>query len=148
MKSDSQARNEFKAVETARISRSFTSADVRRFAELTGVSNPVHLNEDVVLSSRFKKPIVHGMLCAALPSAVIGTKLPGLGAIFTTQNLRCLLPIAVGETVTPEVEVTGSRRAKRILSLKTHCYNREGRDVIEGDAVILIETVRTEMETT
>ena len=123
----------------ARLSRTFDVADVRAFAELTGDRNPVHLDEEVARRTRFHRPIVHGMLYASLFSAIFGTQLPGPGAIYLAQTLKFVLPVPLGETVTAEVEVTGWRPDKRILTLKTRCLNSEGKVVLEGDATILAE---------
>jgi acyl dehydratase len=129
----------FAVGEKARLSRKFGAEEVRAFAELTGDRNPVHLDEEVARRTRFQRPIVHGMLYASLFSAIFGTQLPGAGAIYLAQSLKFVLPVAVGETVTAEVEVTGWRPEKRILNLKTRCLNSEGKVVLDGDATILVE---------
>jgi acyl dehydratase len=129
----------FAVGEKAQLSRRFGVEEVRAFAELTGDRNPVHLDEEVARRTRFRRPIVHGMLYASLFSAIFGTQLPGPGAIYLAQNLKFVLPVAIGETITAEVEVTGWRPEKRILSLKTRCLNSEGKLVLDGDATILVE---------
>lgn len=121
----------------ASITRTITDADVRRFAELTGDDNPVHLDAGYAATTRFGERIVHGILTAGLISAVIGTQLPGLGAIYLQQNLKFTAPVHHGDTITATAEVVAVREDKRIMTLRTVCVNQDGRPVIEGEAVVM-----------
>jgi 3-hydroxybutyryl-CoA dehydratase len=121
----------------ASITRTITDADVRRFAELTGDDNPVHLDAGYAATTRFGERIVHGILTAGLISAVIGTQLPGLGAIYLQQNLKFVAPVHHGDTITATAEVVAVREDKRILTLHTVCVNQDGQPVIEGEAVVM-----------
>ena len=119
------------------ITRTITDADVRLFANLTGDHNPVHLDADYAATTRFREPIAHGILTSGLISAVIGTKLPGLGAIYLNQTLKFMAPVFHGDTITASAEVIATRPEKRILTLRTACVNQHGRTVIEGEAVVI-----------
>jgi 3-hydroxybutyryl-CoA dehydratase len=119
------------------ITRTITDADVRLFANLTGDHNPVHLDADYAATTRFREPIAHGILTSGLISAVIGTKLPGLGAIYLNQTLKFTAPVFHGDTITASAEVIAARPEKRILTLRTACVNQQGRTVIEGEAVVI-----------
>jgi 3-oxoacyl-[acyl-carrier protein] reductase len=57
--------------------KQITEADIRRFVELTGDDNPLHVDADYAAETSFKEIVVHGMLGASFISTVIGTKLPG-----------------------------------------------------------------------
>ena len=121
----------------ATMTRTITDDDVMRFADITGDDNPVHLDEHYAATTRFGKRIVHGILTAGLISAVIGTKLPGLGAIYLSQQLKFLAPVHRGDTITASAEVVASRPEKRILTLHTTCVNQDGQLVIDGEAVVM-----------
>jgi 3-hydroxybutyryl-CoA dehydratase len=121
----------------ASITRTITDADVRGFAALTGDDNPVHLDADYAATTRFGARIVHGILTSGLISAVIGTQLPGLGAIYLQQNLRFVAPVYHGDTITATAEVIAVRPDKRILTLRTVCVNQNDELVIEGEAVVM-----------
>ena len=72
---------ELKIGQTEELFKAFTYLDVEQFAKLSLDNNPVHLNEEYAKTTIFKNRIVHGLLCASLISAVIGTKLPGVLSI-------------------------------------------------------------------
>ncbi len=125
----------------ASITRVVTAADVEAFAGISGDTNPVHLDQDFAEKSRFKKRIAHGILSAGYISAVLGSKLPGPGTIYLSQNLAFKAPVYLGDTVTATVTVLNYRPDKHILTLRTECINQDGTVVLEGQAVCLTSDV-------
>ena len=93
--------------QSASYERAISDADVREFALMSGDTNPVHLDEAYAQTTRFKGRIVHGMLPVTFVSTVLGTKLPGAGAIFMGASFRFKAPVRIGDTVvaTPEMRV-------------------------------------------
>ena len=83
--------------------------------------------------------MVHGLLCAGLISAVLGTKLPGPGAIYLQQTLRFLRPVFPGDTITATVEVTACTEGRHTATLRTTCVDADGRHVLDGEAVVLLD---------
>ncbi|HZZ36869.1 MAG TPA: MaoC family dehydratase, partial [Caulobacteraceae bacterium] len=67
------------------LARTVTGSDLEAFAAVTGDDNPVHLDEAFAAATPFGGRIAHGMLSAGYISAVIGTRLPGPGAIYVSQ---------------------------------------------------------------
>ena len=63
----------------AEFERTVTSGDIEQFADVSGDTNPIHLDEDYAATTVFKTRIAHGMLTASFISTVLGTKLPGPG---------------------------------------------------------------------
>lgn len=124
--------------QAAELSRTVTAADVEGFAAATGDTNPVHLDEEAARASRFGRRIAHGMLSAGLVSAVLGTRLPGPGTIYTGQTLRFTRPVFLGDTVTARVEVIELVPEKRRVRLSTTCTNQEGATVLDGEATVLV----------
>jgi 3-hydroxybutyryl-CoA dehydratase len=53
----------------------------------------------------FGKRIAHGLYTASLISAVLGTRLPGPGAIYISQTLNFRGPVKIGDTVLVTVTV-------------------------------------------
>ena len=119
------------------VTRTFDEAAVRAFAELSGDFNPVHLDADFAATTRFGRPIVHGLLTASLISTVVGTRLPGQGSIYVSQTLRFRAPVFVGDTVRAEVEVTEVLRERRRVVLATRCLVGD-KVVITGEAVMWV----------
>ena len=78
------------------------------------------------------------MFGSSLISAVLGTKLPGPGAIYLSQTLQFLAPVFIGDTITAEVEVIKIRNDKPIITLKTTCLNQSDELVLMGEAVLKV----------
>ena len=76
----------------ASFSKTISDADIVAYAGISGDTNPVHLDEAYASATRFGGRIAHGMLSASLISAVIGTRLPGPGAVYMSQSLRFRAP--------------------------------------------------------
>jgi acyl dehydratase len=123
--------------ETASRTMTITDELIRRFAELTGDTNPVHLDDDYAAGTGFGRRIAHGMIAAGLISATLANDLPGPGTVYLNQTLKFKLPVYPGDTVTATVEVLSVRPDKPIVTLSTVCTNQSGNVVLEGEAVVL-----------
>ncbi|MFW9997720.1 MAG: MaoC family dehydratase [Candidatus Odinarchaeota archaeon] len=130
--------SEIKIGQKAKLVHKVTEEDIQQFAELSGDTNPVHLNEDYARSTMFKGRIAHGMLTASFISTVIGTKLPGTGSIYLRQTLEFRRPVRIGDTVTAEVEVMAKNDEKQRITLATRVNNQDGELVLDGEAVTMI----------
>lgn len=135
------SREKFELGDRAKLSRSISEADIQDMAIVTGDTNPVHVDDEFARKTRFGGCIAHGLFCSGLISAVLGTKLPGPGAVYLNQSLQFLLPVKAGDTLTAEVEVTGWRADKRIITLATNCFNQDGAAVAEGEAVLVVDRI-------
>ena len=114
-----------------------SEADVLGFAAVSGDRNPVHLDEAYAETTPFRGRIVHGMLSAAYISALLGTELPGPGAIYLSQTLNFKRPVRIGDTLTVRVQVQTIDRAAGRVTLSTACAL--GRRVaVEGEAQVLV----------
>lgn len=122
--------------QTAKITKAFSSEDVFAFSELSLDKNDVHINEEYARKTIFKQRIVHGFLSGSLISAVIGTMLPGRGAIYLHQDMDFKRPVYLDEEITAKVVVENINEEKNIYYLKTQCYNNQGEIKIEGNAII------------
>ncbi len=66
-------------------------------------------------------------------STVIGTKLPGPGAIYVSQTMNFMAPVLIGETITAVATITAIDEKRRRVTLKTQCFNVD-KVVIDGEA--------------
>ena len=124
--------------DNASIAKTITEADVVLFAGISLDTNPVHLDEQYAATTQFGGRIAHGMLAASLISAVLGTRLPGPGAIYLGQNLKFRAPVKIGDTLTATATVAKIREDKPILTLETVVTNQDGAQVITGEAVVMV----------
>ena len=117
--------------------KTVTEADIVNFAGTTGDTNPVHLNHEFASQTVFKERIAHGMLSVGFISAVIGTKMPGPGCIYVSQNLKFKAPVRIGDTVTAECVITSMVPEKNFIEMDTTC-TVNGKPVITGSATIMV----------
>lgn len=123
--------------QTASHTKTVTAADIAHFAALSGDANPIHLDADYARTTRFGGRIAHGMLAASLISAVLGTELPGPGAVYLAQSLAFRAPVRPDEAVTATVTVEEIIPAKRRVVMTTVCRVGE-RVVVDGEATLLV----------
>jgi len=122
----------------ASFTKTITDADITLFAGISGDTNPVHLDENFAASTMFGGRIAHGMLSAGLISAVLGTKLPGPGAIYVSQSLRFRAPVQPGHTVTAVCVVSNVDMAKERVTLACTCLV-DDKPVLDGEAVLMVK---------
>jgi 3-hydroxybutyryl-CoA dehydratase len=123
--------------QSAQLVRTVREADLVAFAQVTGDTNPVHLDADYAATTSFGERIAHGMLSAGYISAVLGTTLPGPGAIYLSQTLKFKRPVKIGDEVTAVVTISEINAAKAQVTLATVC-KVNGKAVVDGEAVVMV----------
>jgi 3-hydroxybutyryl-CoA dehydratase len=122
----------------ASYAKTITDADVILFAGISGDDNPVHINDEYAKTTAFKERIVHGMFSAALISAVLGTRLPGPGAIYIDQQISFKAPVHIGDTVVAKAKIIEINQERRRVKLETTC--KVGDTVVaEGIATNMVD---------
>jgi 3-hydroxybutyryl-CoA dehydratase len=111
--------------------------DVIGFARISGDENPIHLCEVYASGSRFGERIAHGLYTASLISAVLGTRLPGPGAVYRSQTLNFHAPVRIGDVVTVTVEVVELVPQGRRVRLACEAAV-DGRVVLDGEAIVSV----------
>ncbi|MBM2576227.1 MaoC family dehydratase [Jannaschia sp. Os4] len=124
-----------------RLAKVVTDRDIELFAEVSTDRNPVHLDDDYARDTIFEGRIAHGMLTAALISAVIGEQLPGHGTVYLGQSLKFLAPVRPGDRVEAVVKVVDVDHRRRRASLETWC-EVGGKTVLKGDATVLVPSAK------
>lgn len=114
----------------------YTFEDVRKFAELSGDINPIHLNAEFAQKTVFKKVLVHGFLYASKISEIIANSIPGPGSIYIHQELNFLHPVFHNEQLLTCVEIVGIKEEKNIYILSTTITKNDGIPVLSGKAVV------------
>lgn len=122
--------------QSAEMARTVGAHDLALFAEVSGDTNPVHLDDAYAKTTTFGGRIAHGMLSAAYISAVLGTRLPGPGAIYLSQSLRFRRPVRIGDEVTARVTVKALDEKRSHVTLETVCLVG-GKTVLDGEALVM-----------
>lgn len=125
---------------TVSFSKTVTAEDIRKFAEVSGDDQPLHLDPAFAARSRFKEPIAHGILSAGVLSAAVGTKLaPGKVVIYLSQTLRFRAPVKPGETITATCTATAVDVERSRVTLDTKVTNQDGVEILTGEAQVMVE---------
>lgn len=115
-----------------------TKSDIDRFVELTGDDNKMHTDSKYASKTSYKEPVAHGMLGASFISTIIGTKLPGDGALWFSQNLEFLIPVRIGDVLTIVAEVIKKDDNNKVIELQTNVLNQHKQFVIKGYAKVKV----------
>lgn len=118
-------------------SQTITDTDVKLFAGLSGDHNPVHINEEFAIQSRFKQRIAHGLISGSFFSGLFGTKLPGPGCVYVAQSFNFKRPVYLGDTVTAIATVKNIDLNKRRVFFDTVCKVKN-KVVIDGTAELYV----------
>ena len=110
---------EYKVGMCAEIVRSFNESDVKSFSELSGDTNPVHLNESYAKNTIFAN-------C-----------LPGAGCIYLKSENKFLRPIYLNEKVIFKVEIIDVLQEKKRVIFKTVAVSND-QECIVGMAELYI----------
>ena len=122
---------------TALFAKTVTEADIVLFAGISGDINPVHLNHEFAAETIFEGRIAHGLLTASFISTVIGTRLPGPGAIYLKQSLNFKAPVRAGDTVKARATITAIDTQRRRVVLSTVASVGD-KVVLDGEALVLV----------
>jgi 3-hydroxybutyryl-CoA dehydratase len=118
------------------LNKTVASSDVIGFAQLTGDRNPIHLSEHFAAKTSFGARIAHGLF------AVLGTRLPGPGAVYISQSLNFRAPVKIGDTV--EVTVAVAELFPERLRARLTCICRVRNDIVlDGEARVKVPSQTT-----
>jgi acyl dehydratase/CBS domain-containing protein len=127
--------------DTVRFSKVLSEDDVEAFAEASGDTNRLHMDEEFAGASRFGQRIAHGTLVAGIISSALA-RLPGM-VIYLSQEVSYLGPVPLGEEVTAECEVVENIGNDR-FRLSTTVQRSDGETVIDGEAAVVSDAIPTE----
>jgi acyl dehydratase len=131
--------DELKVGDSASIARRLTYKDIELFAIMSGDVNPAHVDAEFAKNDMFHQIIAHGMWGGALISTVLGTELPGPGAIYLAQSLRFSRPVCIGDTLTVSVTVAEKFKEKNRVTFDCQATNQKGEIVISGKGQQAVE---------
>lgn len=129
---------DFKIGDFAEFKHKITAEDVRKFVELTGDNNPLHINKTFAEQTHFKGIVTHGMLSASFVSTMIGKYIPGDGALWISQSFEFLLPVRIGDELNISSQIDAIYEGQQILFLKTTITNQHKQIVLEGSGKVKV----------
>jgi len=118
---------------TRDFSHTFTQKETEEFANLIGDHNPFHYEGNFIKKTRFKKPIVHGLLVGGMITH-FGGEIFGPGCLAETIDFKFLKPVYFGETIRAVAKITKVDRKSKRFFFTMECFNEKGEKVTEGRA--------------
>jgi 3-hydroxybutyryl-CoA dehydratase len=123
--------------DTVTFEKRLSEDDVRAFAEISGDTNRLHLDEGFAADTRFGERIVHGTLVSGLISAALA-RLPGL-TIYLSQELEFAGPVGIGDRVSARVEILEDLGNNQYRLETVVRDESDDATVVDGEAVVLID---------
>jgi acyl dehydratase len=114
-----------------------TEQRIDHFAEASDDFNPVHMDEAFASRTAYRGRIAHGLLSASFGSAVVGTILPGAGAIYLGQTLGFHKPVRIGDVVVARVTVATIDEAAARVVLRCEGFV-DGELIMDGEATVRV----------
>jgi 3-hydroxybutyryl-CoA dehydratase len=114
---------------SARFEAVITEESMRRFAQISGDVNPLHLDDEFARSRGFPARLAFGLLTSSFYSTLVGVYLPGRWALLHGLDIDLKAPAYVGERLTIAGEITHMTDAYRRIDLKASIVNSQGKTV-------------------
>lgn len=122
------------------VSKIITEEDVKKFVEISGDNNPIHLDEEFAKRSFFKRRIAHGLLSVGLVSAAL-TKLFGPGNLWLNESFTFKKPIFIGDTITAKLKII-SMDKRKVYTVETLVFNQKNELILDGKAESKVVPIR------
>jgi acyl dehydratase len=120
------------------LEKRFTAATVEAFALLSGDFNPLHIDPEFARRTRFQRCIAHGMLSAAYISTLVGTRLPGAGAVWLDQRLEFPAPVLIDDDIEFLLRIEHKSEATRTVVIGVEARNQQGVLVVKGRGKVMV----------
>ena len=130
--------DQFQVGDKAEIKHTITAEDIRKFVDLTGDDNPLHVDPAYAEKTSFKGVVAHGMLSASFISTIIGKHLPGEGALWVSQSFNFLLPVRIGDELTIVAEIVDKKDKGNRLFLRTEIKNQHKQVILNGESQVKV----------
>ena len=121
----------------AEFSHTFTREETETMADLIGDHNPFHYEGEFIRKTRFKKPIVHGLLVGGMISHFGGDLFPGPGCLAEEISFKFLKPVFFGDKIHAVVEITMVEKENNRIAFSMECFNEMREKVVEGCATCI-----------
>ena len=122
-----------------------TEADLVNFAGVSGDFNPLHTDAEHAAHTLYGQRIAHGALVLALATGLRQRTMLFDGTLLGLLQIRAwrfLKPVAIGDTIGVDVEVTELREtsnpARALMTQRLEVHNQRGEVVCDGELVALL----------
>ena len=109
---------------------------VDAFVTLSGDDNPIHVQPTFAQAAGLRGPVVHGCLTLAVVSKLIGTTLPGPGALMRSLQVDWLKPVFAGDKLIVTGKVEQHSASTESVLLRIEGRNQVGAVVMRVRATV------------
>ena len=124
-------------------SKTLNDAHFLFFSGLTGDAHPLHYDVEYAKTTRFGRPLAHGLMLTSMTAVGASTLSPLIEdsiVAFLEQSTRFRAPVFVGDTLKPRHEVVALERKRSggLLTLRVTLTNQRDETVLEGEHRYLV----------
>jgi acyl dehydratase len=124
-------------------SKTLNDAHFLFFSGLTGDAHPLHYDVEYAKTTRFGRPLAHGLMLTSMTAVGASTLSPLIEdsiVAFLEQSTRFRAPVFVGDTPKPRHEVVALERKRSggLLTLRVTLTNQRDETVLEGEHRYLV----------
>ncbi len=109
---------------------SITPQEMMHFCQLSGDTNPLHMDDDFARKRGFRSRVVYGLLMGAYVSRMAGMFLPGKNCLLLGVDLKFVSPCYVGDTIEVTAVVREISMALKAAVLKVVITNKASGHVL------------------
>jgi acyl dehydratase len=109
---------------------------MEHFAAFSGDRNPIHISDEAARRLGFRRRVAHGVIQAALVSAMVGMELPGPGSVLQRFEMKWLKPCYEGDWIKLRLEVTEIHESVQAVICRITVNNQQGEVISRGLAQI------------
>ncbi len=115
--------------------RRFTAEETRLMGELTGDHNLFHYDNEFIKRTKFKRPIVHGLLIGGMICHFGGDIFPGPGYLAESISFSFIKPVYFDEEITAVGTVTAVDKEHKRVTFSMSCFDEHGEKVLDGTVI-------------
>ena len=123
---------------SAQFKRKIDSEMIANFAQVSGDSNPLHIDSEYARRSGFKDQIAHGMLCSSLFSELVGVHLPGENCLLTDISVVFSKPVFVDDEVIVDGSITHLSPAFKSAKIDARITNKNSEVCIRAKIGVVV----------
>lgn len=131
--------SKLKKGQTANCELVVTESMIDEYARFSHDSNPLHMDDGFARELGFTGRVAHGMIAMGMISRLIGTQLPGPGALWIGQEVQFVSPVAAGNRLVARVTIEQISTAVQVVTLSTEAQIADtGAVVLRGIARVRV----------
>lgn len=111
------------------------------YLALTGDSNPLYTQYNYASQTKYKKPIVPGVLISGLVSAAVTKHLPGPGSHVVKKDMQFDQHIHHNETISIHFEITDINLISKEVTLNVSVLNKSQVKIATGKITVIPPTI-------